>query len=84
MKRILLFILPILIIVALVFTISGIFQIRFTEEKLMDNLRKKAKSIAESSELSAKHIFIDNNLKAANRLVEGFQKRERIQGCRQG
>ncbi|MBU0600443.1 cache domain-containing protein [bacterium] len=81
MKRILLFILPILIIIAMGFTIFGIFQVRFTEEKLMDDLRRKAKSVAESSGFSAKHIFIDNNLKSANRLVESFQKRERIQGC---
>jgi len=43
MRRLLLFILPILVIVAIGFTIFGIMQIRFTEEKLMDDLEKKAK-----------------------------------------
>ncbi len=81
MKRILLFILPILIIVALGFTISGIMQARFTEEKLMDDLQRKAKSVGESLELSARYILINNDLKQANRLVESFQKRERLQGC---
>jgi len=81
MKRVLLFILPILIIVALGFTISGIMQVRFTEEKLMDDLRKKARAIDESLELSARYILINNDLKSANRLVESFQKRERLQGC---
>jgi len=81
MKRILLFILPILILVALGFTISGITQARFTEERLMDDLTKKAKSVAESLDLSAKYILINNDLKQANRLVDSFQKRERLQGC---
>jgi len=81
MKRILLFILPILILVALGFTISGIMQVRFTEEKLMDDLKKKARSVDESLELSAKYILINNDLKQANRLVDSFQKRERLQGC---
>ncbi|MFA5144724.1 MAG: trehalose-6-phosphate synthase [Candidatus Omnitrophota bacterium] len=81
MKRILLFILPILILVALGFTISGIMQARFTEEKLMDDLKRKARSVDESLELSAKYILINNDLKQANRLVDSFQKRERLQGC---
>ena len=81
MRRLLLFILPILIIVALGFTISGVMQVRFTEEKLMDDLQKKARAIDESLELSARYIIINNDLKSANRLVESFQKRERMQGC---
>ncbi|MFH1397411.1 MAG: trehalose-6-phosphate synthase [Candidatus Omnitrophota bacterium] len=81
MKRILLFILPILIIVALGFTVSGVMQVRFTEERLMDDLKRKAKTVDESLELSARYILINNDLKSANRLVETFQKRERLQGC---
>src|SRR3989338_9842299 len=81
MRRILLFILPILIIVAVGFTVFGIFQVRFTEERLMDDLQRKARSVDESLELSARYIFINNDLKSASRLVESFQKRERLQGC---
>lgn len=81
MKRILLFILPILILVALGFAITGIIQARFTEEKLMDDLKRKAKSVDESLEISAKYILLNNDLKQASRLVDGFQKRERLQGC---
>jgi sensor histidine kinase regulating citrate/malate metabolism len=81
MKRLLLFILPILIIAAVVFTIFGIMEVRFTEEKLMDDLKRKAKTVGESIEFSAKHILINNDLRSANRLVESFQKRERLQGC---
>lgn len=81
MKRILLFILPILIIIAVAFTVFGIIQVRFEEEKLMDDLKRKAKTVAESIELSARHILINNDLKLANRLVESFQKRERLQGA---
>lgn len=81
MKRILLFILPILIIVALGFTVFGIMQIRFTQEKLMDDLQKKARAVAESIDFSVKTILLNNDLKSASRLVESFQKRERLQGC---
>jgi len=81
MKKILLFILPILVIVTAVVTVFGVIQVRFEEERLMDDLRKKARAVNESIELSAKHIFLENDLKAANRLVESFQKRERMQGC---
>jgi hypothetical protein len=81
MRRLLLFILPILLIVAIGFTIFGVMQIRFTEEQLMDDLQKKAKAIDESMALSAQAVFLNNDLKSATRLVESFQKRERLQGC---
>ena len=81
MRRILLFILPILIIIALAFTIFGILQVRYEEEKLMDDLKRKARTVAESVELSARYSLISNDLKSAKRLVESFQKRERMQGC---
>jgi len=81
MRRLLLFILPILLIVAIGFTIFGVMQISFTEERLMDDLQKKAKAVDESIEFSARNIFLNNDLKSANRLVESFQKRERLQGC---
>jgi len=80
MKRILLFMLPILIIVAAVFTLSGILQVRFAEEKMMDDLQRKARSVAESLELSARYILANNDKKSADKLVEIFQKRERLQG----
>src|SRR3989338_11287502 len=81
MKKVLLFILPILIIVSIAFTIFGILQVRFEEEKLIDDLKRKAKAVAESMELSAKQILENKDLRNAGRLVEKFQKRERLQGC---
>lgn len=81
MKRVLLFILPILILVALGFTVTGIIQVRFTEERLMDDLMRKAKAVAESLDVSARYILLNNDLRSASRVVERFQKRERLQGC---
>ncbi|MDP3041657.1 MAG: trehalose-6-phosphate synthase [Candidatus Omnitrophota bacterium] len=81
MRRVLLFILPILIIVSVAFTLFGFFQVRFEEEKLTDDLKRKAKSIAESMELSVKHVLLANDLKNANYLAEKFETRERLQGC---
>ncbi len=81
MKRILLFILPILIIVSLAFTLFGFFQARFEEEKLIDDLKRKSKSVIESMELSVKHVLLANDLINANYLAEKFETRERLQGC---
>ena len=81
MKRILLFILPILIIVTAVFTVFGIMQVRFAEERQMDELKRKANNVAESLELAVSRMLIANDLRFAGRLVESFQKRKRLQGC---
>ncbi|MCK9572035.1 MAG: trehalose-6-phosphate synthase [Candidatus Omnitrophica bacterium] len=81
MRRVLLFILPILIIISVAFTLFGFFQVRFEEEKLTDDLKRKAKSVAESMELSVKHVLLANDLKNANYLAEKFETRERLQGC---
>ena len=81
MKRILLFVLPILIIVSVALTLFGFFQVRFEEEKLIDDLKRKSKSIAESMELSVKHVLLVNDLKNANYLAEKFETRQRLQGC---
>ncbi|MDD5174168.1 MAG: trehalose-6-phosphate synthase [Candidatus Omnitrophica bacterium] len=81
MRRILLFILPILIIVTIAFIGFGIFQVRSEETRLFDELMRKAKAVAESMELSVKHALENNNISDARWLVEKFQKRERSQGC---
>ena len=47
----------------------------------MDELKRKAKAVAESIDLSAKYILLHNDLKGAQALVEKFQARERLQGC---
>jgi trehalose-6-phosphate synthase len=81
MRRILLFVLPILIIVTVVFIIFGIVQVRYEETSLMNELQKKAQAVAESVGFSTEYVFLSNDMKAAARLVEIFQKRERLQGC---
>ncbi len=81
MRRVLLFILPILIIIAIVFSIFGLIQVKAEEAKLLDELMRKAKAVAESIDLSARHILANNDMKSAMHLVEKFQKRERMQGC---
>jgi trehalose-6-phosphate synthase/HAMP domain-containing protein len=81
MRRLLLFILPILIIVTIAFIGFGIFQVKSEEAKLLDDLMRKARAVAESLELSVKHALESNNIRDARWLVEKFQKRERTQGC---
>lgn len=81
MRRIFLFILPILIVVAAAFTLFGYFQVRFEEDKLFDDMKRKSKHIAESMELSARGVFVAKDMRNANYLVEKFETRERLQGC---
>ena len=81
MKKLLLFILPNLIIVAIVFTVYGVLQVRQEETKLMDDLERKALAVDESIGVIARHIFITEDLNVAQRVVESFEKRERLQGC---
>lgn len=81
MKRLLLFILPILIIVAAGLTVFGVIQVRYEEEKLLNDLGRKARAVAEGVELSARHAMLGKDLKAARGIVESFENRERTQGC---
>jgi trehalose 6-phosphate synthase len=80
-RRIFFFILPILIIVASGFTVFGMVQVRIEEEKLMDELKRKARVVAESMELSVQTALETKNIRNANYLVEKFQTRDRLQGC---
>lgn len=81
MKKLLLFILPLLAVIALVFAVFGFIQMRVSSERLTDDLERKAKNVAESMELSARIILASNDVKTAQRLADKFQKRERLQGC---
>jgi len=81
MKRILIFILPILFITALGLTVFGFFQARFQEEKMLDEIKRKARAVAEGTEISVKRILMENDIRTAARIVDKFQKRERLQGC---
>ena len=80
MKRILFFILPIIFITSVVFMVFGFFQVRFQEERLMDDLERKATSVAESMDFSLRMLLANNDIYTAKRIVERFQKRERLQG----
>lgn len=81
MKRILLFVLPILIIISAVFTVFGVIQVRFEKEKLLDDLQRKARSVAESMDLGVRYVLQNGDMKGASYLVEKFEARERLQGC---
>ncbi|OGS03636.1 MAG: hypothetical protein A2339_02825 [Elusimicrobia bacterium RIFOXYB12_FULL_50_12] len=70
-----------LIIIGIVFAGFGMLQVRFQQERLMDDLERKAKNVAESMELSALNVFEKSDLRSAQLLVDKFQKRERLQGC---
>ncbi len=81
MKRVLLFILPILIVVSAAFAVFGFFQARSIQERLIDEVKSKAKAVTESMELSAGQILATRDLRKAQRLIEKFETRERLQGC---
>ncbi len=81
MRRVFVFILPILIVVTVIFAAFGVYQARSVEERLTDEVKQKAKVVAESMELSAAQVLITGDTKKARRLVEKFETRERLQGC---
>jgi trehalose 6-phosphate synthase len=70
-----------LVIIGAGLTIFGLLEARSVRGRLMDDLERKARTVAESIALSAGDAVSLNDLEGANRLVESFQKRERVQGC---
>ncbi len=81
MKRVLLYILPLLVIVTAGLTVLGVLQVRSVRERLMDDLARKARTVAESTAFAASDLMARGDSVAANRLVESFQRREQLQGC---
>lgn len=80
MKRVLFFLLPILVIASIIFAGIGMYQARSVEKTLLDEIKLKAATVAESMDLSAAHILISENRRDAKRLVERFKAKE-LQGC---
>jgi len=81
MKKIVLFILSILIVISIALISFGVVQAHFTKERFVDDLESKAKSIADSMELSVRYALVNDDVKTLNRLVQKFQKRKNLQGC---
>jgi trehalose 6-phosphate synthase len=81
MRKFFLLILPIIVIVSVIITIFGLFQVRYEQDKLMDDLERRTKHIAESMEWSVVQVLQSNNINDANYLVDKFENRERLQGC---
>jgi uncharacterized membrane protein affecting hemolysin expression len=79
-EKILLFVLPLLIIIAAVFTVFGVIQVRFEKEKLLDDLQRKARSVAKAW-IWRTLCPQNDDMKGASYLVEKFEARERLQGC---
>jgi trehalose-6-phosphate synthase len=81
LRRGLIFTLPVLAVIAVGLTVLGIVQVRTVRERLLDDLMLKAKTVAESVELSAATALETGDVESARKLVESFQRRERLQGC---
>jgi len=77
MKKIILFVLPLIIIVSLFIIAFGVIQVRLEEEKLMEDLKRKAATV----EFSARYVLLNDDLSGAERLVRKFQNKKNIQGC---
>ena len=81
MKKILIIILPLLIAVSSVFLGFGILQAKNQKDRLIDEVKRKARAVAESTEWAACHALKNKDLSSAFKIVDKFQKRERPQGC---
>ena len=66
--------------VTIVIMIFGVVLVRFEEERLMDDLKRKAVSVTDGMDLSARYVLSNNDTAGAERLVKKFQKKERVQG----
>lgn len=81
MKRLLFFLFPILVILTAGFGLFGFLQVRSVEERMTDDLRRKVTALAESIGASSRHLFLSFQPGPAQRLVDSFDRRERLQGC---
>jgi len=81
MKKILFFTFPLLIIVSAVILLFGMVQVRSQEDRMMDDLQRKAETVTESVEMSARYVLSGKDYEGANRLVKKFQNKKMIQGC---
>jgi alpha,alpha-trehalose-phosphate synthase [UDP-forming] len=81
MKRLVYSVAPVLILITVGFGVFGILQARFVEEKLLDEVKRKAKVVAESMDISVQQALSTRNIRSANRIAEKFEVRERLQGC---
>ena len=81
MKKVLLFILSILIIVTIVLVVFGMIQARFTKERFLEDLENETRIVAESIEVSARYALLNNEQRILNRLVQKFQNKKELQGC---
>lgn len=73
--------LPIAVSVALALAAFGVIQVRTERARMLDDLQRRAGSVAESMEMSVKYILLNHDLRAARRLVSRFQARDHLQGC---
>ncbi|MEN6463953.1 MAG: trehalose-6-phosphate synthase [Syntrophaceae bacterium] len=80
MKRVLIFFLPVIVIVSIVFAAIGVYQARTVEKNLFAEIKTRAATVAESMDLSAAHILISEDGRRAKRLVERFDASE-MRGC---
>lgn len=81
MKKGILFIMPILILVSVGFAAFGLIQARFFEDRLVDEVKRKARIVAESMEMSVRHVLVGRDVRSAARIAEKFEARQRLQGC---
>jgi len=80
MKRFLLLTLPILILILAGFAGLTYFRDRIERARLMDELSRKAKAVAESSESMAAAALKNRNYRQLEKFAGSFEKRERLQG----
>lgn len=81
MKKIVLFVLSILIVISIALISFGMVQAHFTKERFIGDLESKAKTIADSMELSVRYALVSDDTKTLTRLAQKFQKRKNLQGC---
>jgi len=80
MRTLLRLLLPLLGFVLTGVMLFGFWQAAAQEERLYDDLQRRAQQVAEGMEPAAHNALLNRNQALAQRLVQSFERRERLQG----
>jgi diguanylate cyclase (GGDEF)-like protein len=61
--------------------IVGAMQAKYEEKRLFDELKARARSVAEVAEISARIFILDGRTEKLSALIAGFEDKQRTQGC---
>lgn len=68
-------------VIFVILIVVGAMQAKYQEKRLFDELKVRAKSVAEVAEISARIFLLDGRSEKLSALISGFEDKQRTQGC---